>query len=133
MDEVAERRERLKALREAANLVEQDNKKSEEDQPEGEPEPGLRFRNYNPKSEELQEKRAGPVTVPKFEEPVALTPAATDENEDPLVSIAPKKANWDLRRDVAKKLEKLEKRTQRAMIELMQEEEQRRAAAEEEG
>jgi hypothetical protein len=39
--------------------------------------------------------------------------------QDPIVSIAPKKPNWDLRRDVAKKLEKLEKRTQRAIVELM--------------
>jgi hypothetical protein len=39
--------------------------------------------------------------------------------QDPIVSIAPKKPNSDLRRDVAKKLEKLERRTQRAIIELM--------------
>jgi hypothetical protein len=36
--------------------------------------------------------------------------------QDPIVSIAPKKPNSDLRRDVAKKLER---RTQRAIIELM--------------
>ena len=35
------------------------------------------------------------------------------------MSIAPKKANWDLRRDISKKLEKLERRTQRALIDLM--------------
>jgi hypothetical protein len=28
------------------------------------------------------------------------------------MTLAPKKANWDLKRDVAKKLEKLERRTQ---------------------
>lgn len=39
--------------------------------------------------------------------------------QDPIVSIAPKKPNWDLRRDVAKKLEKLERRTHRAIVELM--------------
>jgi coiled-coil domain-containing protein 12 len=31
--------------------------------------------------------------------------------------LAPKKANWDLRRDVEKKLAKLDKRTQRAILE----------------
>jgi coiled-coil domain-containing protein 12 len=46
-----------------------------------------------------------------------------------LLSVQPKKANWDLRRDVAKKLEKLDKRTQRAMIELMRMEEERRTQA----
>ena len=38
------------------------------------------------------------------------------------MNVAPKKPNWDLRRDVAKKLEKLERRTQRAIIELLQQE-----------
>ncbi len=37
-----------------------------------------------------------------------------------LVNVAPKKPNWDLRRDVEKKLVKLERRTQRALIEIMQ-------------
>lgn len=52
---------------------------------------------------------------------VYLTYFCASISQDPLVSIAPKKANWDLRRDVAKKLEKLERRTQRAIIELMRE------------
>lgn len=43
-----------------------------------------------------------------------------------VAGVMPKKANWDLRRDVEKKMERLEKRTQRAMIELMREEEERR-------
>lgn len=41
-----------------------------------------------------------------------------------LLSVAPKKPNWDLRRDVEPKLEKLERRTQRAMIQLMQSQQQ---------
>jgi len=36
-----------------------------------------------------------------------------------LLSLAPKKPNWDLKRDVAKKLEKLDRRTQRAIAELL--------------
>ena len=40
---------------------------------------------------------------------------------DDSINVAPKKANWDLRRDVAKKLEKLERRTQRALVAIMQE------------
>ena len=39
--------------------------------------------------------------------------------QDPFVNIAPKKPNWDLRRDVQKKLDKLERRTQKAMYKLM--------------
>lgn len=43
------------------------------------------------------------------------------------MAVAPKKANWDLRRDVEDKLARLERRTQRAMVELMQEDELNKA------
>ena len=43
--------------------------------------------------------------------------------QDVLVNVAPKKANWDLKRDIEKKLDKLERRTQRAILEVMQDEE----------
>ena len=45
---------------------------------------------------------------------------------DAVIATAPKKPHWDLKRDVDKKLEKLERRTQRAVFELAQEEEARR-------
>lgn len=35
--------------------------------------------------------------------------------------MAPRKPDWDLKRDAAKKLERLEKRTQRAIAELIRE------------
>lgn len=38
-----------------------------------------------------------------------------------LMSLAPRKPDWDLKRDVAPKLEKLERRTQRAIAELIRE------------
>jgi coiled-coil domain-containing protein 12 len=61
--------------------------------------------------------------------PDALQAAKGEEEpsqeEDAVVGVAPKKANWDLRRDVEQKLAKLERRTQRAMVELMKVEEQR--------
>lgn len=41
--------------------------------------------------------------------------------QDPFVNIAPKKPNWDLRRDVQKRIEKLERRTQKAIYQLMRE------------
>lgn len=46
------------------------------------------------------------------EEPAAPEPAAPEPEGEELLDALPKKANWDLHRDVAKKLEKLEKRTQ---------------------
>ena len=37
------------------------------------------------------------------------------------VNLAPRKPDWDLKRDIAPKLEKLERRTQRAIAELIRE------------
>ena len=42
-------------------------------------------------------------------------------NELDFVSLAPRKPDWDLKRDVAPKLEKLERRTQKAIAELIRE------------
>ncbi|GKE69570.1 coiled-coil domain-containing protein 12 [Tanacetum coccineum] len=46
-------------------------------------------------------------------------PSVEEKKEDPFLNIAPKKPNWDLRRDVQKKLDKLVKRTQKALYQLM--------------
>ncbi len=62
---------------------------------------------------------------------IALTPTHCHLSQELLVNIAPKKANWDLKRDVQPRLDKLERRTQRAILELLQAEERRRM--EEEG
>uniref|UniRef100_A0A8C4PK45 Coiled-coil domain containing 12 n=1 Tax=Equus asinus asinus TaxID=83772 RepID=A0A8C4PK45_EQUAS len=50
----------------------------------------------------------------------AAKPEPVIEEVD-LANLAPRKPDWDLKRDVAKKLEKLEKRTQRAIAELIRE------------
>ena len=55
-------------------------------------------------------------------------PPPEDDPQEVLLSVQPKKANWDLRRDVERKLEKLEKRTQRALAELMRQEDAKRTA-----
>jgi coiled-coil domain-containing protein 12 len=43
--------------------------------------------------------------------------------------VAPKKANWDLKRDIQPKLDKLEKRTQKAIVQLLKERLQQEATA----
>jgi coiled-coil domain-containing protein 12 len=45
-------------------------------------------------------------------------------SQDFLANVAPKKPNWDLRRDVEKKLAKLERRTQRALVQIQQQQAQ---------
>eukprot|EP00003_Mantamonas_plastica_P002805 TRINITY_DN1220_c0_g1_i9.p1 TRINITY_DN1220_c0_g1~~TRINITY_DN1220_c0_g1_i9.p1 ORF type:complete len:145 (+),score=59.43 TRINITY_DN1220_c0_g1_i9:330-764(+) len=42
-----------------------------------------------------------------------------DPKFDTLLELAPKKANWDLKRDVSKQMDLLEKRTKRAIVELL--------------
>nr|GEV82431.1 hypothetical protein [Tanacetum cinerariifolium] len=46
-------------------------------------------------------------------------PPVEEKKEDPFLNIAPKKPNWDLRRDLQKELDKLVKRTQKALYQLM--------------
>nr|AAW26108.1 SJCHGC05178 protein [Schistosoma japonicum] len=83
------------------------------------------FRNYKPQSEELKdgELPAGkPIDLNKHiiaQLEAADAPVIVDEVN--LTSLAPRKPDWDLKRGVEKKLRKLERRTQRAIAELIRE------------
>jgi len=96
---------------------------------EKEEEPKIKLRNYVP--EETSNFEYTKIEAAKVQEPVEEEVAveedgeAANEGEDP-VDLVPKKANWDLKRDVEAKLQRLERRTQNAMIELMREEEEAR-------
>ncbi|ELU11114.1 hypothetical protein CAPTEDRAFT_179668 [Capitella teleta] len=81
------------------------------------------FRSYKPTDENLKK-----VTLP-LPEPPEVTDQVKEHleaakpqpllDEVDLVNLAPRKPDWDLKRDVAKKLEKLERRTQRSIAELI--------------
>ena len=62
-----------------------------------------------------------------LEEAKAEIPTHSRTGED-LVAMAPKKINWDLKRDIQPKLKKLEKRTQRAIVEMLRERIEKEAA-----
>ncbi|XP_018492429.1 uncharacterized protein LOC108862706 [Raphanus sativus] len=127
----AARKEALRALRAARELTES-KEEGEGDAAAASVEedgPAMKFRNYVPQAEELQGSKVAPPELPKFEDPIAALPPAVEKKEDPFVNIAPKKPNWDLRRDVQKKLDKLERRTQKAMYKLMEEREKERETA----
>ncbi|KAH0666802.1 hypothetical protein KY290_028972 [Solanum tuberosum] len=116
----AARRERLRALREAQELLQtpdDDGNKTNEEEDENDVQ--MKFRNYLPHDKQLQEGKVTPPVLPKFEDPIATLPPPEEKKEDPFLNIVPKKPNWDLRRDVQKKLEKLEKRTMKALTQLM--------------
>ncbi|KAK1326614.1 hypothetical protein QJS10_CPA01g00040 [Acorus calamus] len=88
-------------------------------------------KNYVPHDKELQVGKLAPPVLPQFEDPVDVAPPLSEELQDPFLNIAPKKPNWDLRRDIQKKLDKLERRTQRAIFQLKEQEMQNQALTEE--
>ncbi|KAK1173517.1 hypothetical protein AOXY_G3646 [Acipenser oxyrinchus oxyrinchus] len=124
--EALKRKERLKALR-SKQLQNRDpedgepeNKRSLEEIEEVKHRE-LKLRNYTPEDEELRERQVPKAKPASVEEKVrdqleAANPEPVIEEVD-LANLAPRKPDWDLKRDVAKKLEKLEKRTQRAIAE----------------
>ncbi|CAL5404212.1 unnamed protein product [Camellia sinensis] len=125
----AARRERLRALKAAQELLNtpDDDDDSSLHTNHDENNLNMKFRNYLPHDKQLQEGKLAPPVLPKFEDPVATLPVPEEKKEDPFVNIAPKKPNWDLRRDVQKKLDKLERRTQKAIFQLMGRNKKRRS------
>ncbi|XP_059830096.1 coiled-coil domain-containing protein 12 isoform X1 [Hypanus sabinus] len=128
-EEALKRRERLRALRERQlqnrdkDEKEPANKQFKEDNDEEVKHRELKLRNYVPEDKELKERLVPNVKPASVEDKVkdqleAGKPEPVIEEVD-LVNLAPRKPDWDLKRDVAKKLEKLEKRTQRAIAELI--------------
>ncbi|XP_031667651.1 coiled-coil domain-containing protein 12 [Oncorhynchus nerka] len=129
-EQALKRKERLKALRGRQLQVrdgedgEPDRKRDRaEEEAEEERHRELKLRNYTPEDEELKERqvpKAKPVSVEeKVKEQLdAAKPESVIEEVD-LANLAPRKPDWDLKRDVAKKLEKLERRTQKAIAELI--------------
>ncbi|XP_066921207.1 coiled-coil domain-containing protein 12-like isoform X2 [Clytia hemisphaerica] len=83
----------------------------------------LKFRNYAPKDEQLKEKKVEKVkpidAAEGLSEHLEKAKDVKDIEEVNIATLAPRKPDWDLKRDVAKKLDKLEKRTQKAIIELI--------------
>ncbi|XP_051184113.1 uncharacterized protein [Lolium perenne] len=91
----------------------------------------LKFRNYLPHDEQLRGGKVAPLSLPKFEDPIAADAAEPKQLENPFGNIAPKNPNWDLKRDVQKRTDKLEKRTQKALAEITLEQQKEKEALEE--
>uniref|UniRef100_A0A674AR47 Coiled-coil domain containing 12 n=1 Tax=Salmo trutta TaxID=8032 RepID=A0A674AR47_SALTR len=129
-EQALKRKERLKALRGRQLQVrdgedgEPDRKRDRaEEEAEEERHRELKLRNYTPEDEELKERQVPKAKPASVEEKVkdqldAAKPESVIEEVD-LANLAPRKPDWDLKRDVAKKLEKLERRTQKAIAELI--------------
>lgn len=82
-----------------------------------------KFRSYKPQNEVLQQNAIGDAQPGDVRSEVkeqlesGKTAAVIDELD--ITNLAPRKPDWDLKRGVAKKLEKLERKTQKAIAELI--------------
>lgn len=132
-DEAKRRKERLNALRQGAikslnDLHPSEEKESNVSEKESETTsfPKPLFRNYKPKDESLQES-----VLPK-PELIEIANEIRDQldngkakplidKEIDLTTLAPQKIDWDLKREADRKLKILERRTQRAIVELIRE------------
>uniref|UniRef100_T1ISS2 Coiled-coil domain-containing protein 12 n=1 Tax=Strigamia maritima TaxID=126957 RepID=T1ISS2_STRMM len=117
-EEARRRRERLLAFKQQRG-----SKKDNDENDNTKQLPKPIFRSYTPQSDSLKENKLPRANPGNVEEKIkdqleAGKPTEVIEEVD-LMNLAPRKPDWDLKRDVAKKLEKLEKRTQKAIAELI--------------
>lgn len=102
-----------------------DNHSEEEEEEEEEEEDDsplpIKFRNYKPVDEKLKEYVSKQPYVPNIVEEIneKLSKVIEANKSCDILNLAPKKANWDLKRDLSKKLEILDKRTQRSIFEMV--------------
>ncbi|XP_077290153.1 coiled-coil domain-containing protein 12 [Arctopsyche grandis] len=117
-EEALKRRERLRALRERRTAASENQNGDTMDSL-----PAPIFRNYKPLDDDLKEcvlpeAPVGDVTSEIKDQLEAANVKVVIEELD-ITNLAPRKPDWDLKRDVSKKLEKLERRTQKAIAELI--------------
>ncbi|KYN39099.1 Coiled-coil domain-containing protein 12 [Trachymyrmex septentrionalis] len=114
-EEALKRKERLQALK----RKNEEGKESANDMIENLPKP--KFRSYKPQDENLknnmiEDAKPGDVESVVQEQLDAANSKVVIEELD-ISNLAPRKPDWDLKRDIAKKLEILERRTQKAIAE----------------
>ncbi|KAJ9573742.1 hypothetical protein L9F63_008866 [Diploptera punctata] len=123
-EESLKRKERLKALKRKHEDSANDGNKLENSKSEDKNHlPKPKFRSYRPQDESLKENilvdaKPGDVEA-EVEEQLSSANSRVVIEELDITNLAPRKPDWDLKRDVAKKLERLERRTQKAIAELI--------------
>merc|ERR1719321_1855059 len=97
-------------------------KKAKEAEDDDEEKRELKFRNYVPRTPELKELVLPAVSTTELENSIDKEieeAIETAENEDAVMAIAPKKPNWDLKREVERKMVVLNARTDRSIVQLI--------------
>ncbi|XP_017026914.1 coiled-coil domain-containing protein 12 [Drosophila kikkawai] len=118
-EESLKRKERLQKLREQAQNKGSDAAESTENLPKP------IFRSYKPQNENttgeiLAQEPTGSIET-AVEDQLSLLQQPMVIDEIDITNLAPRKPDWDLKRDASKKLERLERRTQKAIAELIRE------------
>ncbi|XP_043231466.1 coiled-coil domain-containing protein 12-like [Amphibalanus amphitrite] len=121
-DEARKRRERLASLKRRREEREKGGGDKADGRKEALPKPV--FRSYRPADEKLKEAVLPDAEPSSVEALLGDTAAAADSasskpDEVDIAQLAPRKPDWDLKRDLAPRLERLERRTQRAIAELI--------------
>ncbi|KAK6644440.1 hypothetical protein RUM43_000707 [Polyplax serrata] len=124
-EESLKRKERLKALKRKFETSEIENESTSNENSNSVDLPKPKFRSYRPQDEKLKEQiiedaKPGNVEIEVKEQLEAASSKVVIDELD-ISNLAPRKPDWDLKRDLAKKLEKLERRTHRAIAELIRE------------
>lgn len=119
-EEARKRKERLANLKKS--LENKNDQKNNEDSVE-KPLPKPRFKSYIPEDEGLKAEliptpQPGDI-VAEVEDQLKAGETVFTVQELDLNTLAPRKPDWDLKRDIEKRMTKLERRTQRAIAELI--------------
>ncbi|CAG9865020.1 unnamed protein product [Phyllotreta striolata] len=122
-DEAFKRKERLKNLKRKREGNTNTDREGN-DATEGKvvlPKP--QFRSYKPLNEKLEDLALSPAEpgniATEVQSQLESAKSAVVIDQLDVTALAPRKPDWDLKRDVAKKLAKLEKQTQKAIAELI--------------
>ncbi|PRQ28735.1 putative mRNA splicing factor, Cwf18 [Rosa chinensis] len=127
----ATRKEMIRALRaaqELSNTPDEDsahinNNTDDDNDASEETNMSVKFRNYFPRDKKLMEGKLKIGPILKFDDPIAaVVPFPSEKKKDPFKDLVPKPPHFELQRDVQKRLDKLERRTQKALCKIMEQE-----------
>merc|ERR1719204_808826 len=96
-------------------------KKSKKKKKKKAPKVKLRFRNYIPRCKELKKFMADPAAPLEILHEFTELIEQAKRNDQDLSQIVPKKANWDLKRDVQPQIDKLKLMTKQMIREILKE------------
>jgi len=124
-ENAAKRKERLANLKRKLEGQQEGNAGDDREGVEDASLPTPVFRSYKPSAEELAGNALNPAEPAAIEEQIEDVLSTAKETtiieELDFMNLAPRKPDWDLKRDISKKLEKLERRTARAIGEIIRE------------